>query len=275
MSPSAVSQQIARLEAETRVTLLDRHPTGVTLTPAGAVLVEAAEHIEAELNRARRALLEMGGAVTGTVRVGSVASVLRAILIPLLGELDTRLPGVDLIVHEVATEDGEPALRAGELDLVVLERDATVRSTTPRGMGDVPLLDEPWYLITPASLPVPRTLNDTAHRPWLDLDISTAAGRAVRRVTAMLGVERAPHRAVDFDAALALVAAGLGTTVLPWLALHRNLPEGVRAMRLAGLGSRRLVIRHRSTRGEPTAAASAVTDAMVDLAKSLAADADA
>lgn len=274
VSPSAVSQQIARLEAETRVTVLDRHPTGVTLTPAGRALMEAAEAIESELGRARQTLLEMGGAVTGTVRVGAFASVIRAILVPLLIELDERLPGVDLVVHEVLPEDAEPALRSGDLDVIVLERDATIRSTVPRGLGEVPLMDEPWYLITPSALPEPRTLNDTAHRPWLDLDVTTAAGRAFRRVTAGLGVDRAPHRAVDFGAALALVAAGLGTTVLPWLAVRGNVPDGAAALRLAGLGSRRLVLRHRSTRGEPTEAVRAVVDAMVDVAKVLVAEAD-
>lgn len=269
VSPSAVSQQIARLEAETRITVLERHPTGVSLTPAGRVLAEAAEAIESELGRARQELLEMGGAVTGTVRVGGFGSVIRAILVPLLVELDERLPGVDLVVHEVTPEDAEPALRSGDLDLVVQERDATIRSTIPRGLGEVPLLDEPWYLITPANLPEPRTLVETAHRPWLDLAATTAAGRAMRRVTAGLGVERAPHRAVDHAAALALVAAGLGTTVLPWLAVRGNVPDGVAALRLAGLGSRRLVIRHRTTRGEPTKAARAVVGAMVDVATAL------
>lgn len=270
VSPSAVSQQIARLEHETRATLLDRHTTGVTLTPAGAVLAEAAEQIEAELHRAERTLLELGGEVTGTVRIGSFHSVIRSILLPLLTELDERLPGVDLVVREIEADEAMPALRAGDLDLLVLERDATVRTTSPRGTEDVAILDEPWYLLTPSSLPEPRTLNDTAHRPWLDIDADTASGRAMRRLTAGLGANRAPHRALDHTTTILMVAAGLGSALLPALALVDNLPEGVAAHRLPGLGSRRLVARHRSTRGEPTEAVRSVIDALIDYAAVLA-----
>lgn len=270
VSPSAVSQQIARLEHETQVTLLDRNPGGVTLTPAGRVLAEAAEQIEAELHRAERALLEVGGEVTGTVRVGSFHSVIRSLLLPLLGELDERLPGVDLVVHEVVADDAMPALRSGDLDLLILERDATVRATSPRGTDDVPILDEPWYLLTPSSLPEPRSLSDMAHRSWLDVDADTASGRAMRRLTAGLGVDRAPHRALDHTSTILMVAAGLGSALLPALALVDNLPEGVAAHRLPGLGSRRLVARHRSTRGEPTEAVRYVIDALIDRSALLA-----
>ena len=50
---SAVSQQIAALEAETGLTLLERHPRGVTLTAAGQTLVGHAEGILARLERRR------------------------------------------------------------------------------------------------------------------------------------------------------------------------------------------------------------------------------
>lgn len=272
MTPSAVSQQIARLEAETKVTVLDRHTSGVTLTPAGRVLAEAAEQIELELNRAERELLSMSGEVTGTVRVGSFPSVIRTILLPLLTNLEELLPGVDLVVKEVETEEGLPALRSGDLDVLILERDATVRSTTPRGLRDVVLLDEPWLLITPSTLPTLRSLSDAAHRPWLDTDPTSAGGLAVRRVTARLGVPASPHRAIDHSTTLRMVGAGLGTTVLPALSLRAHQVEGVAANSFPGLGARRIIARHRATRDEPTSATTAAIDAMLGICSEITGD---
>ena len=71
VTPSAVSQQIQRLEAEEGVVVLDRGPRGVTLTPAGRVLAETAERIETELVEARKALAALGDEVSGRVAVGS------------------------------------------------------------------------------------------------------------------------------------------------------------------------------------------------------------
>ncbi|MEU8876146.1 LysR family transcriptional regulator [Streptomyces javensis] len=67
LMPSAVSQQIARLEAVVGVTGLDRQPRGAVLTQAGRVLAETAERIESELTDARKALAALHGDVTGTL----------------------------------------------------------------------------------------------------------------------------------------------------------------------------------------------------------------
>ena len=102
VTPSAISQQVARLEEETGITVLDRQPGGAVLTPAGRILVEAAERIESELTDARRALVALQGDVTGTVVIGAFQSVIQALLVPLVADLKERLPGLDLIVQEVA-----------------------------------------------------------------------------------------------------------------------------------------------------------------------------
>src|SRR5215475_13951252 len=71
VTPSAVSQQIARLEAEEGYAVLDRGPRGVTLTPAGRVLADAAERIESELVEARQAIAALGDGVAGRVAIGA------------------------------------------------------------------------------------------------------------------------------------------------------------------------------------------------------------
>ncbi len=270
VSPSAVSQQIARLEAETGVRVLDRQPTGATLTAAGRLLAEAGERIESEMGETRRALAALEGDISGVVVVGAFQTAIRAVLVPLLQELNETLPGVELVVHEVAEEHGRRALRRGELDLLVIEHDLSSPTAAPQGTRDVPFLDEPWLIALPASDPAPASLLDLAGATWLAPEPGGAADRALTRVgTELSFAPRTAHRYLDFDVALAMVASGLGVALVPQLALRRQLPENVQWVSLPGLGNRHLFIRHRATRTEPRAATTAVLEQMIHVAANL------
>lgn len=270
LSPSAVSQQIARLEAETGVKVLDRQPAGAVLTDAGRLLAETAERIESEVWGARRALATLGGDVSGVVVVGAFQTAIRAILVPLLTSLEQTLPGIDLVVHEVAEEHGRRALRRGELDLLVIEHDLVTHDHVPQGVQDVPFLEEPWVVALPGTDPAPASLLDLADRTWLAPERRGAADRAMARLGAELSfTPRSVHSYLDFDVAVSMVAAGLGIALLPELALRRHLPENVRSVMLPGLGTRRLFVRHRTSRTEPRPATSAVLEQMVRVAQEL------
>jgi DNA-binding transcriptional LysR family regulator len=270
LSASAVSQQIARLESEAGVKVLDRQPTGATLTPAGRLLAETAERIESEVGEARRGLAALEGDIAGVVVVGAFQTAIRAVLVPLLAELGQTLPGVDLIVHEVAEEHGRRALRRGELDLLVIEHDLTAPTAAPQGTRDVPFLDEPWMIALPAGDPTPTSLLDLAGATWLAPEPGGAADRALSRLATELSFRpRTAHRYQDFDVSLAMVAAGLGVALVPQLALRRQLPDNVQWVDLPGLGNRHLFIRHRATRTEPRAATLAVLEQMILVAANL------
>ncbi|WP_068203173.1 LysR family transcriptional regulator [Isoptericola dokdonensis] len=271
VTPSAVSQQIARLEREEGFPVLDRGPRGVTLTPAGRVLADAAERIESELLEARQAIANLGEGVTGSVAIGAFQSAIRAVVAPLLGTLAEQYPGVTVDVREHEPADSLRMLRAGDLDMVLLERDVDVDSPAPRGSHDVPLVDEPWLLVVPLSLPTPERIDDLRDMPWVGAMPNTAADLALRRLGRTLGTSlEVRHSFFDFDTALALVGAGQGLAMLPALAVRRSEPpEGTQIVALPGLGSRRIVARHRSTRHEPGPAVRAVVDAMVDVAREL------
>lgn len=270
VTPSAVSQQIARLEAEEGLDVLERGPRGVSLTPAGRILAEAAERIEAELVEARQAIAALGEEVTGRVAIGSFQTGIRAVIAPMLGPLADRYPGIEVDVLEHDPSDSLRMLRAGDLDAVVLERDVDVDAPPPRGAHDVPLLEEPWRVVVPSGGPVPERVDDLRDVAWVAPQADTAAERALRRLARTLGTTFATrHAYYDFDTALALVGAGQGVAMLPALALQGDVGPGVTTVRLAGLGSRRLVVRHRRSRHEPGPALQAVVDAMVVVARSL------
>lgn len=269
VTPSAVSQQIARLEAEEGVVVLDRGPRGATLTTAGRVLADAAERIEGELVEARKALAALGGEPAGRVTVAGFQSVLRAVVTPALATLAEHHPGVELVVEEREPADAARRLREGDADLMLVERDEDADAHLPRGQRDVVLLEEPWRVVLPPQVAVPAQLSDLAGATWLGAEPGTAASRALARVGTAVGPLATRHMYHDFDVALALVAAGQGVALLPALALQRALPDGVTIATVPGLGSRRLVVRHRATRHEPRPAVAAVLDELLATAAAL------
>ncbi|BAW92643.1 LysR substrate binding domain protein [Actinomyces sp. Chiba101] len=267
MSPSAVSQHVRLLEKECDARLVDRTPTGAVLTEAGRVLAESAERIESELTEAQRKLASLDGASpTGTVRVGSFATAVRAILLPLIADLEANRPGLDIIIEEVEERAGLSRLRRGELDLLLLERDARALPPAPRGLGDVPILDESWLVVVPPGSAVPTSLADLAGATWIALDPSTAGAFALTRLSGQLGVALTTrHVGYDYDVVLAMAHAGLGYALLPELAVRSSdIPDDVHITRLPGLGARQLVVRHRATRTEPGPAVRAVLSALLE-----------
>ncbi|MFD0446030.1 LysR family transcriptional regulator [Streptomyces rhizosphaericus] len=131
LTPSAVSQQIARLESAVGVTVLDRQPRGAVLTQAGRVLAETAERIESELTDARKALAALQGEVTGTVVISAFKTVIRMLLVPLVHGLREQFPGLELLIREMDGEKAQQELRSGAVDLIILEAE-TPSATGPR-----------------------------------------------------------------------------------------------------------------------------------------------
>lgn len=272
MSPSAVSQQIRLLEKEAGVRVLDRTPAGSVLTDAGRVLAEAAERIEDELAAARRELAEMDDSLpTGRVRVGSFATAIRALLLPAAASTATTHPGLHLTIEETEERAGAARLRRGELDLLLLERDAYTLASPPRATAEVPLLDEAWLVVVPPGQPQPASLPDLARASWINLDPGTAGAEALARLSRQLGTSLTTrHQANDYEVVLAMVAQGLGYALLPELAVASSaVPEAVTIARLPGLGTRQITVRHRATRTEPTPATRAVLDLLVAQAGAL------
>jgi len=270
VTPSAVSQQITRLEAEEGVPVLVRGPRGATLTRAGRILAESAERIEAELVDARKAIATLGGEVAGRVTIAAFQTAIRAVVGPALGVVAERYPGLELAVEERERAESLRRLRDGDADIVLMERDEDSDATVPRGVRDTVLLEEPWRLVLPASVAAPTQLADLRDATWVGSQPGTAAARALGRVAATLGTRvRTRHQYYDFDVALALVAAGQGVAILPALALRGDVPAGVSIVTVPGLGSRRLVARHRATRREPGPPVAAVLDVLLDVAAEL------
>jgi DNA-binding transcriptional LysR family regulator len=219
---SAVSQQIAALEAETGMTLLERHPRGVSLTAAGQTLVGHAEGILARLESAEAALSAIAGLRGGRLRMASFPTA-GATLMPLaIATFRARYPDVELTLAEGEPEQIAPRLRAGELDLALLFKFG--ESSLAEDITRVELLEDPFYLALPRdhALAGKRKLRlrDLRAEAWVQTSSSSPCARHVVRSCHAAGFEpRVAFESDDYQTVQGLVAAGVGVALIPELAL--------------------------------------------------------
>jgi LysR family transcriptional regulator, nitrogen assimilation regulatory protein len=122
IAQSALSSQIAALEADLGVQLLVRHARGVTLTLCGEVLLDHAKQISAHLEKARREVRD-AAAVAGEVTIGIPVSMASVLTLPLLQALETEFLGAQVHVFEGLTGDLRGWLRSGKIDTGILYGD--------------------------------------------------------------------------------------------------------------------------------------------------------
>lgn len=165
-SPSAISQQLAQLEAEAGVTLLERVGRGVRLTPQAEILVH---HTEALLERLERAEADLAASLTvvsGTLRLASFQTATQALIPHTATLLAERHPALRLEVREADPGVSLPALAARDYDLVISEEYPGLPEPRQRGLQLLPLGRDPMRLAVPAGWSAHR-LADLADAPWV------------------------------------------------------------------------------------------------------------
>ncbi|GLW09775.1 LysR family transcriptional regulator [Microtetraspora sp. NBRC 13810] len=223
-TPSAVSQQLAALERETGVRLLERSGRRVVLTPAGTLLAEHAETVLAVLERASAALAATRSGLAGPLRIGAFPSAVRTILPPALVALGRDHPGLELMVTELDPAAAPAALRDGTLDVALVHDYDYVPIEPDPALDTEPLIEETIYLASSAGTPGaavdPLTGPIGGHREtsWIVGSPDTLCHLMTVRACQAAGfTPRVRHRADDFAAVLALVAAGQGVALVPRL----------------------------------------------------------
>src|SRR5689334_8809243 len=118
-SPSTVSQQLALLEKDAGVALLEKAGRGVRLNDAGRLLARHARVLLSAAEAAQADLAALGGEVRGTVRAGGLQSAARRLLVPAVARMSAEHPGARTEVFELELEQALPGLRLGAVDLVI------------------------------------------------------------------------------------------------------------------------------------------------------------
>jgi DNA-binding transcriptional LysR family regulator len=226
---SAVSQAIARLEAETGAALVVRDRKGVRPTAAGATLIEHAEAIFAQVEAAEADLDAVLGVRGGRLRVASFPSA-GATLMPLaVARFRRSHPDIALTLAEGEPEDIGPRVRAGEFDLALLFEFPGVRERPGAGLRNVTLLEDPMFVALPVEHPLAAkpalTLSDLRDEDWVQTSASSPCARHVVRSCLAAGFEPlVTFESDDYETVQGLVAAGVGVALIPRLALTRVHP---------------------------------------------------
>jgi molybdate transport repressor ModE-like protein len=214
-TPSALSQQLTKLEREVGVPLLDRGRAGTRLTGPGRVLLEHGERVLGELRAAEQAVRAAAGAEPQRIAVGAFSTAARTLLPRALAALKEGRPGIRTSLVDVEPPEGYGLVAAHELDLLVTHRYPGVTLPAVRGLRRRLLLRDPLRLVLPHDhrLAASRqiALAELAGEDW----VSGAPGVPNRVCLESLGSVHVAYETRDYEVTLALVAAGLGVSLVP------------------------------------------------------------
>jgi molybdate transport repressor ModE-like protein len=215
-SPSAVSQQIAQLEREVGMPLVERKSTGIVLTAAGQLLLGHANAILARAADAETELRQLSDGTLGSLRVAAFASAAAALMPEVILALRSAQPRVDVILVEQDRRESIEQLRRGEIDLAIVAR--VPEPDSGGGVVELPLLDDHIDVLLPLdhrlAIAPTVTLEQLGDEPWAE-----CSGGPVHQHMAALGIEpnvvfKSDHHRVLEE----IVAAGIAVAFVPRLA---------------------------------------------------------
>ncbi len=243
-TPSAVSQQLATLQREAGVALLERDGRGVSLTPAGADLVQHADVVLTALEAASASVAAARSGLSGTIRIGAFPTAVRTVLPEALVRLARHHPALDLLVTEVDPAAAPEQLRLRRLDVALLSDYNLAPDEPENGLDSVALFEETVMLATSVdALDTDDPVEGARHAHWIVSSPGTQCHTAAMRIGRAAGyTPMVRHVADDFTAVLALVAAGQGVALVPELGAVQ-VPDGVRLLPLPVLRRTRVAYR--------------------------------
>ena len=273
----SVSHHLARLEAETGARLTQRSGRGIRLTDAGRLLAGRAEEILGRLDAAERELAAHVDQRQERIRLAVFASALATIVPAALSRLAAGHPGIDLLLAEAEPPEAMRMLRAGQVDVALVSRHT--QNGTPVGPPAAAegartrlILDEQIHLVTRprhrGTIGQPGAGQPGAGQPGAGQPAAGEAGSPDLAAHAhspwIAGCEHCRGHLIwlcqhagfspkiafttdDHVAAQALVAAGLGVTILPGLAINAARHPGIHAQPLPGAWRQVLAV----TYGQP------------------------
>jgi DNA-binding transcriptional LysR family regulator len=271
LTQSAVSQQVAALEKQLGVALLDRGPPIVLTTP-GRVLVARTTDALAHLSAAEAEIGAFRGLKTGRLRIAAFASALRSFMPEALRRFHASYPDVQVSLRQVEPRTALEALRRGEIDVAVTNR-YTVgpEESSVLALRRQHLFDEDVLVALPADHrhagAEPVWLRDLASDLWIEAVNAGIPLELLAQFATTTGFRsNATFEGDDFATVLQLVASGAGVACVPALAA-RELPGGVVLVHIAPDGLTRELHAVTLDTGIPTPATTAIVEVLTQLGR--------
>jgi DNA-binding transcriptional LysR family regulator len=271
-TPSAVSQQVKRLERQTGVPLLERVGRGVMLTRHGRHLVERGTLLLDSLEELQSGLHQQAGTVAGHVRLTAFSTAVRGMIAPALPPVLRAHPALRVSLTEREPWDAITLVATGQADLGVVHSYGDIPLPVPGHLARTPLARDVAEVIVPAGHSLAGravvTPRDLAGQDW----IATAEGTICRQWLNRMfdGTGRLPriaHVSMEFDSHLALVRAGLGIALIPRLGRAPLGPDLAAVPVAEPVPSRQILALHRASMSDSPALA-ALLSALADTDRS-------
>jgi DNA-binding transcriptional LysR family regulator len=222
----AVSQQIARLEKQVGVKLIERESRGIRLTPAGEVLVRHTERILAQLAAADEELLDVAAQARGRLRIGSFATAAGTIVPRAVAAFRRLRPAIEVDISLLDPHESIPAVRRGDIEVAITEEGGFEGDIDTSGLEVEHLLDDHMWVSLPADHPLATRraieLADLRDEDWMFACLTgiCADSNVVLRACQDAGFQpRIAYQSDDYFAIQGLVASGMGVALIPGLGL--------------------------------------------------------
>lgn len=231
-SPSGVSKQLKELAAELDVDLLERHGRRVRLTPAGQRLVTHARKLNAQWETALSDTTAAARQLCGPVTLGGFPTAISSLLTPAVVRMKERHHQLQPIIKEVFSSEILTALESGAIDLGLFVAGESTSHVADSHVEVASLLDDPIDLLVPEDHRFATsdqvTLADAADEEWVSGHAHQDAYIELLAATRAIGyAPRVAHYAQELTATTAMVAAGLGISAVPRIAMSVSHPKVV------------------------------------------------
>ena len=221
-TPSAVSQQVKRLERQTGVPLLERVGRGVMLTRQGRHLVDAGSRLLTDLESIESDLHRQAGTVSGHLRLTAFSTAMRGLVAPRVAALRSAHPDLALTLTEREPWDTVDLVATGQADVGVVHSWGDLPLAVPDHVATTPLAEDVAEVIVHAGHRLAGrdrvTPHDLVDEGWVATPEGTICRAWLTRMYHGTGrLPRIAHQSMEFASHLALVRAGLGIALVPRL----------------------------------------------------------
>ncbi len=225
VSQPTLSTQIRKLEAELGVVLVERAPRLVMLTAVGEDVVARARRVLADVEQMREAARRTTDPEAGSVRLGIFPTLGPYLLPHVVPKMRLRFPQLELLLVEEKTEVLLQMLRDGRLDAAIL-----ALPLHEDWLETEFLFEEPFMLAVPGNHALSKRhdlqLSELADQNLLLLEDGHCLRDQALEVCALAGAgEKEGFRATSLETLRQMVAAGVGITLLPMLAIKPPVPH--------------------------------------------------
>jgi DNA-binding transcriptional LysR family regulator len=237
LTPGAVAQRVRALEHEIGARLLIRSGRTVKPTEAGAAILSRTRSFLREVRDIKS--VAAGDVPSGQLRLGAFQTALSGLLPNIVASMAVKYPQVELYLVRASPPELYAKVLAGDLDAsVILQPPFAI----PKACAWLMLGEEPFIVLTPASLRARNPHAVLASEPFIRLDRAAWTGRMVDRYLRQTGIRPRERFELDaLEAVAVMVDRGLGVSLVPdWAP---PWPEGlsIRKMPLPGRGITRRI----------------------------------